>query len=232
MNVPKWLLSIARAVLVLALPFVLLLSPLYLFVTTGFVRHEYALRSFPPSERFDTAERLRISDTILHYLRNKATLTEMSDMTTHSGEVALLPSEVQHLVDVKVVMDGMFTAHAIATVLALLAALSLWFSPQRRALPAALRQGVYLMGGIIAFILISSFIDFDTFFTRFHQLFFQAGTWVFYETDTLIQLYPLPFWMDAVWKIGVVTLIETGAIYFLAHLLDRSPALAPANKPV
>jgi len=229
MRIPGWLLSISRTVLVLALPLVLLFSPLYLFVTTGFVRHEYSLRNFPPSERFAPAERLRISDTILHYLRNKATVADMSEETTDSGEVALLPSEVQHLVDVKVVMDGIFTAHAIATGLAILAALLLWFSPRRQLLPAALRQGVLLMGGIIAFILVFSFIDFDIFFTQFHQIFFQPGTWVFYETDTLIQLYPLPFWMDAVWKIGVTTLVGTGLVYLLAHLLERSSAVAVAT---
>ncbi|NLG51483.1 MAG: TIGR01906 family membrane protein [Chloroflexi bacterium] len=231
MRIPGWLLSISRTVLVLAMPLVLLFSPLYLFATPGFVRHEYSLRDFPPSERFAPEERLRISDTILHYLRNKATLADMSEETTDSGEIALLPSEVQHLVDVKVVMDGIFAAHAVAVGLGLVAALLLWFSPRRHWLPTALRQGVWLMGGIIAFILVFSFIDFDVFFTRFHQIFFQPGTWVFYETDTLIQLYPLPFWMDAVWKIGVTTLVLSGLVYLLAHLLDRSPAVAAAAAP-
>ena len=33
------------------------------------------------------------------------------------------------------------------------------------------------------------------FFTRFHQVFFSEGSWLFFEDDTLIQLYPLPLWM-------------------------------------
>jgi len=39
-------------------------------------------------------------------------------------------------------------------------------------------------------------------------VFFRSGTWTFEWTDTLIQLYPLPFWHDAVWKYGLLVLGE------------------------
>ncbi len=210
---PTWLAAIARVLLVLAMPVVLLLSPLYLFVTPAFVRHEYAQKGFPPSERFAPEERLRLSDTIVNYLRGRASREEMASMRTDRGEVALLDSEVQHLVDVKVVMDAFWRAHGIGLAVALLCLIVLWASPARPSVPIALRQGVWITAGLIAAIVISSFIDFDLFFTRFHEMFFSAGSWLFLETDTLIQLYPLPFWVDAVWKIGAVVLVEMAAIY-------------------
>ncbi|MHB0858668.1 MAG: lipoprotein intramolecular transacylase Lit [Anaerolineae bacterium] len=215
----------ARVVLITALPIVLLLSPLYLFVTPAFVHHEYALSSFPPSARFTTAERIRLSDTILNYLRNHASLEEMATMRTDSGEIALREDEVQHLVDVRVVMDAFFVAHGIALVLALMALVVLWRPSGRDLLPMALRQGVWLAGGLIVFIVLASIIDFDVFFSRFHQLFFTAESWIFYESDTLIQLYPLPLWIDAVWKIGGVVLLELGLVLGAARLLERSPNL-------
>lgn len=215
---PTWLAAIARVLLVLAMPVVLLLSPLYLFVTPAFVRHEYTRQGFPPSERFAPEERLRLSDTIVHYLRGRASREEMASMRTDRGEVALLKSEVQHLVDVKIVMDAFWRAHGIGLVVALLCLIVLWASPARPSVPIALRQGVWITAGLIAAIVTSSFIDFDLFFTRFHEMFFSAGSWLFYETDTLIQLYPLPFWVDAVWKIGAVVLVEMAAIYGVTAL--------------
>lgn len=220
MHTNKLWITVARVALTAALPVALLLSPLYLFVTPGFVHHEYAQRGFPPSVRFGDAERVRLSDTILHYLRGRATLDEMATMQTDSGETALLPDETQHLVDVRIVMDAFFVIHRIALALALVALAGLLLLDGADRLPGILRQGVWLAGGLIVFVVLASLIDFDTFFTRFHQLFFQAGTWVFYETDTLIQLYPLRLWIDAVWKIGVVVIAELALVLGIARLLD------------
>jgi integral membrane protein (TIGR01906 family) len=213
----------ARAVLLLAVPVIMLSMPLYVFVTPGFVRYEYGLRGFPPSTHFDTAERLRLSDTILHYLRGRASLEAMATMATAQGEVALRDSETQHLVDVKVVTDGFFIAHGGAVVAAALSLLILGFSSRRSLIPAALRQGVFITGGVILLLVMASFINFDVFFTRFHEVFFRADSWLFYEDDTLIQLYPLRLWQDAVWKIGAMVLLELGAVYGVSLALDRWP---------
>ena len=62
---------------------------------------------------------------------------------------------------------------------------------------------------ILGIILLAA-INFDQFFDRFHRIFFESGSWLFYETDTLIQLYPLRYWMDATWKLGALALL--GAI--------------------
>ncbi|MBI4772336.1 MAG: DUF1461 domain-containing protein [Chloroflexi bacterium] len=56
--------------------------------------------------------------------------------------------------------------------------------------------------GVIAYIA----INFNTFFTQFHEVFFASGTWVFEYSDTLIRLFPLRFWQDA------FVLIAGGAI--------------------
>ncbi|MHB1295689.1 MAG: lipoprotein intramolecular transacylase Lit [Anaerolineae bacterium] len=221
MHANKFWIDVARLALTVALPVVLLLSPLYLFVTPSFVHHEYAQNGFPPSVRFVDAERVRLSDTILHYLRGRAGLEEMAAMQTNAGETALRADEVQHLVDVRIVMDAFFVVHGLALAVALAALVGLLLAGGSNRLPGVLHQGVWLAGGLIVFVVLASFIDFDVFFTRFHQLFFSAGTWVFYETDTLIQLYPLRLWIDAVWKIGVVVALELALTLGIARLLER-----------
>ncbi|MBM3189766.1 MAG: TIGR01906 family membrane protein [Chloroflexi bacterium] len=221
MQTPPWLASIAHVILVFAIPVIMVVTPLLVYVSPTWVRYQYGRTGFPPSSRFTLAERLRISDVILHYLHGRATLEQMAAAKTDGGEIALNEDEVQHLVDVKGVTDGFFRAYAVALVLALLCIAALWRSSQRERLPAALRQGVWIICGLMLLILASSLIDFDVFFTRFHQLFFQPGTWVFYVEDTLIQLYPLPFWIDTVWKLAITIMVEGLLVYGAAAGLSR-----------
>lgn len=224
MNIPNWLASITHIVLLIVIPVILVVSPLYLFVTPGFVRHEYARRNFPPADRFDDEERLRISDTILHYLRGRESLEGMASVRTRGGEIALREEEVQHLVDVRVVVHAFFVAHGIAVISGLVCLSLLWSSARRSLLPQYLRQGLWVAAGLMAFVILTSFIDFDLFFTRFHQVFFTADSWLFYEDDTLIQLYPLPFWGDTVLKIALTILLEAGILYVLSFTLARISA--------
>ncbi|MFH1086805.1 MAG: DUF1461 domain-containing protein [Chloroflexota bacterium] len=221
LNLPTWVVSAARVLVIVAVPILLVATPLYIFVNPGFVHHEYGRAGFPPSIRFGDAERRRISNVIVNYLRDRATVSDMAAARSASGEIALRDEEVQHLVDVRGVTDGFFIAHQVALVLGLAAALALWFSTGRARLPGALRRGVWLAGGLIVFVLLFSLVDFDLFFTRFHQVFFSAGSWLFYEDDTLIQLYPLPLWIDAVLKVGATVLALAAAVLGLATILAR-----------
>jgi len=218
MQKPTGAQRLASIVLTVAVPIVLFFTPLYLFVTDGFVRHEYNTRGFPTSVRFERAERERLSSVIIGYLRGRASEEDMASMLTDSGEVAMRPKEVEHIADVKGVMDGMYVAHGIALACALAAII---LRTDRPLMALALRRGIWIVVGVIGLILLSSFVDFDAFFTRFHQVFFQANTWLFYETDMLIQLYPLPFWVAAVWKMGVVILLEVLVVWVVSAMMAR-----------
>jgi len=222
MIAPSKLATIAGIILVAGIPVVLLVSPLYILATPAFVRHEYSRRAFPPADRFGDDERLQLSDSILAYLRGRKSREALAAVHTEGGEIALADDEVQHLADVKKVMDAMFLAHAVANLLVVICALLLWCSPQRHLLPVRLRQGVWLIAALIGVVVVSASLDFDLFFTRFHQMFFAPGTWVFDPRDTLIQLYPLPFWTDAVAKIAAVICLELGLVYGLSIALERS----------
>ena len=222
MTFPPWLVGLAHLALVLSLVVIVIVSPLLVFFTPGFVRYEYARRGFPPSTRFAHEERLRISDAIMAYLRGERTRDELAAVRTDGGEIALREREVDHLVDVKRVLDRFFLAYAISWILGALCLAALWFSPHRAGVYRCLRQSAWVIVGLMGLILVSSLIDFDTFFTRFHQMFFSANSWTFYIEDTLIQLYPLVFWMDTVKKLVVTILVETGILYGLSVALHRA----------
>jgi integral membrane protein (TIGR01906 family) len=50
-------------------------------------------------------------------------------------------------------------------------------------------------------------ISFWQFFTLFHDLFFASGSWQFEFSDSLIRLFPLPFWEDAFLFAGVLDIL-------------------------
>ena len=47
---------------------------------------------------------------------------------------------------------------------------------------------------------------FDEFFVLFHSLFFEGNSWLFYFSDTLIRLFPIRFWQDALLWAAVIAL--------------------------
>ena len=109
---------------------------------------------------------------------------------------AMTPEAVSHLEDVEVVLGAANTA-------TLLLSLGLgawaWFRARRRpdlgrrALGSAavlLTAGVVLAAGV-------ALVDFDTFFSAFHGLFFEPGTWTFPSDSVLIRVFPEPFWTAA-----------------------------------
>lgn len=218
MKTPDWAVAGAGMLLSLSVLIILIISPLYLFFTPAMVRHEYDRSGIPSSSRFDRQERLRLSDSIIGYLRGSENVEALRRLRTDQGEKALRDSEIQHLVDVKGVLDGLFLAHGIALAVWLVTAAMLLWWDHPMSLTGALKRGVWFTGGLMALVLMSSFVDFGVFFTRFHQIFFSPGTWIFYARDTLIQLYPLAFWIDVVWKLGIFILVEAGVLYALSAL--------------
>ena len=115
--------------------------------------------------------------------------------------------EVQHLVDVRRVLRTFLLIQRVTLGLLLVAAVCYVFaSGLRLTILRATHAGcVGVVVAIVAVVLLAA-INFNWFFDRFHRIFFESGTWVFYETDTLIQLYPLRYWTDATWKLGVLAL--------------------------
>jgi len=84
-----------------------------------------------------------------------------------------------------------------------------------RALGKSLRSGAWLSIGLIALIVALTLLSFNSLFDRFHRLFFAEGSWLFYQNDTLIRLFPLVFWRDAFLLVGLVVLLAAGLLLWV-----------------
>lgn len=196
----------------LAVPVVLSLGVIRLLLTPAFINLEYLMPNFPPDTYgFEHDERLHYAQLSRQYLLNDAGVDFLGDLTFPNGEALFVERELQHMVDVKRILGGVFRAFwGGAAVLALSA---VWAALNYRASRGewhsyvdALSRGGWLTVALLLTILVFTFLSFDALFVAFHRVFFEGDTWLFKFSDTLIRLFPMRFWQDGFIAFGVLTL--------------------------
>ena len=87
----------------------------------------------------------------------------------------------------------------------------------------ALRAGAVLSVAFVLLAAAAATLDFDSFFTAFHGLFFRSGTWTFAYDSLLIQAFPEPFWVTSGAAWATLTALGAAILWGLARLLSSSP---------
>lgn len=198
-----WWQNLFKMLIILSIPPVLLLGNVYFLLSTAFISYEYKLSDFPSSYRYPPSKRLALAKTIVGYLRDEL---KKSDIR------GLKQREISHLDDVKRLFGKVFMVQRIAAALVLLSCviLATGQSTRRQLLPA------FSAGGLLTFVLLIlvatvALINFSWLFTIFHRSFFVGNSWLFPPDSSLIQLFPLKLWQDAL-KYLILATITEGAI--------------------
>lgn len=203
----SYLVSLATPFALLGLALRLLLTPLYYTI-------EYNLPYFPADEYgFTKADRLKWAKPSVEYLVNGEDISYLADLKFDDGTPIYGERELRHMEDVKTVVQGSlrvwYIANVLLLVLAVFALRGSWMSDYLNGLR---RGGLWMIMlaltlGLIAGagILLNPNI-FWGFFSWFHSLFFEGDTWLFAYSDTLIRLFPIRFWQDAVIALAVIAL--------------------------
>jgi integral membrane protein (TIGR01906 family) len=123
-----------------------------------------------------------------------------------SGEALYLERELDHLLDVKIVLQGVFVVFGIAVATLLLVGVYSQLKDWRAYLPA-ISSGGRLTALLLMGILLLTAVSFRALFTNFHLIFFEGDSWLFNYSDTLIRLFPMQFWQDAFIVFGLLSLI-------------------------
>ncbi len=220
------LLSI-RIVLLPCTAVLLLASNLYWIATPAFIRYEYGKPQFPPADLYTPAERLSLAEATLHYLRSNTGVEYLLGLRSQ-GQTVYNPREVKHLMDVKIVMRGAFRLHAVCALLFVLGLALSWRSSQRSRALRAVCDGCLSLSVLLVSIGLLAYLNFDVFFTAFHRIFFAGDSWLFAFSDSLIQLFPVPFWVDATWAVAASTVAECVIIGAAAYALSRHQRLKEA----
>ncbi|MDP1714070.1 MAG: TIGR01906 family membrane protein [Anaerolineales bacterium] len=210
LNLPtilSYLVSLLTPLALIGLALRILLTPVYFTI-------EYNMPYFPADEYgFTKADRLQWAPFAVEYLVNSADISYLGDLNFEDGSPLYGQRELNHMKDVKNVVQGSlrvwYSSLAILILLAIFASRGSWIPDYINGLR---RGGMWMIGlsaslGFIAGagILLNPDI-FWAFFSGFHTLFFAGNSWLFYYSDTLIRLFPIRFWQDAFLWAAVLSL--------------------------
>ena len=192
----------------LLLPLALTFLGVRFLLTHAFPEIEYRLPGFPADEYgFTLQDRLHWSQISIDYLLNNADSSFLGDLTFPDGTPLFNPRELSHMQDVKnVVLPALWVGYGVWFIML---ALGLWarFGGWWREYVLGIRRGGWVTVGLVTALGILAGISFWQFFTIFHELFFSGNSWIFLYSDTLIRLFPIPFWQDAFLFVGILDVV-------------------------
>lgn len=218
----KLLVKFFSLLVILFVPFILIITAVRLLLTPSFLKLEYNLPNFPADPYgFTVEERLNWGGLSWAYIINSEPDDYLSTLRFEDGTQIYNEREISHMLDVRIVVKSSLTAWYIMLGFTVLAGLAAWKFGYLKEFRKSVTWGGWLTLGIIFLVILSTFIDFSALFTIFHGLFFEGETWLFYESDTLIRLYPLKLWSDAFLYAGFMTVIGALLCIFLPAKFAR-----------
>jgi integral membrane protein (TIGR01906 family) len=196
-----------KLLIILLVPILVIGGSVRLLSTDMFLAYEYGKASFPPDlYDFNSPERYDLASANIHYIRAHTPDNALAIQTLR-GKAVYTPREVEHMADVRAVFQAVFRVWQVALVLLLGLGLILWRQGKGKMLAQALRTGGLITSGFVLSIGLLAFFAWQMWFDLFHRFFFEAGSWLFEYSDTLIRLFPLKFWSDATFAITVLSLV-------------------------
>jgi integral membrane protein (TIGR01906 family) len=192
----SWLVTVLVPLALLMLGVRLLMTPLYL-------EAEYRMPGFPEdSFGFTLQDRLEWSKPSVEYLLNGAGVDFLAKLQFDNGRPIYNERELSHMADVKKVVQMLLKLWVVDLVLLALLGLWAWRGNWRADYLWGWKRGGLLTAGLLIAMAAFAAVSFWQFFTWFHSLFFSGDSWLFEFSDTLIRLFPIRFWQDAVMYIG------------------------------
>lgn len=210
---------ILSGVITVSIPVVICVLSISFLLSQVFMNLEYQRPNFPEDQYgFSTEERLDFGNQTRSYLVTNTKLDGLRDLKFDSGDPLYVERELEHLEDVKIVLQGVFKVFWGAVIVLVLGGVYARFRNWWKGYTLSVSKGGWLTAGLLGTILFLSIVSFRSLFTNFHRIFFEGDSWLFQYSDTLIRLFPLRFWQDVFLVFGITTL--TGGI-LLGWLLSR-----------
>jgi len=183
-------------------------------MTPLFLNLEYNRPGFPEDDYgFTREDRLKYAPFAIEYILGDADISNLSRLALSDGVSLFTRTELAHLTDVRAITRIAIYVLYVGSITALLiGGIGWWMSTIRKLFWRGLFDGSILTVSIIGVIVVLAITRWDFFFTSFHQLLFESGTWQFAYSDTLIRLFPEQLWFDAALVVGTLTTTGAGII--------------------
>lgn len=220
----KHLFLILSWVITVLTPLVLILLGVRLVLNPGYPSLAYNMPAFPNDPYgFSIDDRIKWSGFAVKYLLNDSENDYLAKLRFEDQKPLFNKRELEHMLDVKIVVQQAMRVFYI--LISIMAGLGVWahFGKWMFDYRSGLSRGGWLTVGLVLGIGLFASVSFWQFFTYFHSLFFAGDTWLFNYSDTLIRLFPLRFWQDAIIFIFGFTLIAgAGLGWFFRPKLKKA----------
>lgn len=200
----------------ITLPFSILMGMVLLVFQPWFLQYEYSRSNFPPDQYgFSYEDRIQYGTASLLFITKNHPKEFLSNLTFDVVSPIYNQRELDHMMDVQVVFRNAKRIWIVFFFLYFFQTLIFFRKPNfQLIIRQILTYGSQLTIVIFFSIFFVVIFAFDPFFQFFHQLFFTENSWLFYENDTLIRLFPEKLWIDGFLIVSVLT-IMTALIFFL-----------------
>jgi integral membrane protein (TIGR01906 family) len=193
---------------VLLIPVFLLMTSIRLLLFPLYAELEYQRPGFPvDTYGFTLQDRLKWSRVSLDYLVNSEGIEFLAKQRLDANTSLYNERELSHMLDVKNLVQAMLIAWPLIGIAILGVGLISMKGGWLALFWQAVGRGGLAAVGLIVAILIAVLVSFNELFTGFHKIFFTGDTWLFLFSDSLIRLFPMPFWQDAFIVMGMLVLL-------------------------
>jgi integral membrane protein (TIGR01906 family) len=209
-------------VITIAILFFLIMTGIRLLLTPLYLDYQYNRPGFPSDPYgFTVEDRLHWGKLSLEYLLNDADISFLADLEFEDGAPIYNQRELEHMHDVKILVQQMLVAWWIVGIGLLGLGIWAWRARWLRTFWNSISRGGFITVALIVGILLLVMVSFSALFTAFHRIFFEGDTWIFLYSDTLIRLFPMPLWQDAFIFMGLFTLAGGLLLGFGGRALAR-----------
>ena len=204
----QWFVKLPIRLTTLIIPPLLLVTSILMLMNQVFLDLEYRRPGFPADTMgFTLADRLKYGRASVAYLVNSQGIDALEELQFSDGTALYNERELSHMEDVKAVVQGTMRWYLVGCILLVIIIALAIQTGNKRDFWESLSWGGFLTAAIVVSFLVYLALNFDSLFTQFHKLFFESGSWVFFTTDSLIRLFPLPFWQDCFIVVGSLSLL-------------------------
>lgn len=213
-------------IIAIILPFVLLMNAIICVFTPQFLISQYRSADFPPDPfGFTLEERIKYGTESVNYItdyRHQYADDYLAGLKKEDGTLLYNEREVSHMYDVRVLFQNARFAMALMIVFIIITMLLV--SKRPNSLPGFLKSlsiGASITLFLILLVGIGILTGFDAFFEAFHHLFFTGDSWLFWENDSLIRLFPEPLWIHGFTLVAILTAAFAIVILLITYFAGK-----------
>ena len=205
------------------------------YYVPNYYAYEYNKHDIPRSLSMEVEDLVSVTKEMTAYLKgNRENISDITATINGQKDVNFFNSkEVAHMIDVKALFTAAINIRLALLVLSAVILIIMAFLRQHASriisLMMMICSGIFMLTTAILTYIISS--DFDKYFIRFHEIFFDNDLWMLNpETDKLIRLVPIGFFIDSALYIAIIFAILLMITIAFSYLIFKTSKKAKKRK--